>query len=138
MGKISPSGILLGVLAAQASAYVFGFVIGMFCLGIFGNRVLVEFMENPVVIAVTLFAGLISAGIGGYASLLAPGKSMLNAVLAGIFTLIISLLLLWFIDFKYATGHRWILILSWILTVPCAYLGGRLYMMKYNSRQETA
>jgi hypothetical protein len=135
MGKLSLSGIVLGVLAAQAASYVFGFVISMVCLAVFGSGVLVAFFEHPVVIAITLLSYLVSTVIGGYVSLLPENKSTVNAIIVGILTLALSTLFHWFIDFKYAIGHEWMVTLSWMLTIPCAYLGGRIYMARYSRQQ---
>jgi hypothetical protein len=135
MGKLSLSGIVLGVLAAQVAAYVFGFIIILACLAVFGSGVLVAFFENPVVIAITLLSYLVSTGIGGYVSLLPEDKSTINAIIVGILTLAISTLFHWYIDFKYAIGHEWMVTLSWMLTIPVAYLGGRVYMATYSARQ---
>jgi hypothetical protein len=135
MGNLSPSGILLGVLATQVASYVFGFVILLVCLAVFGTGVLVAFFENPAVIAVTLLSYLLSGGIGGYVALLPETKSTINAIIVGMITLAFSTLLHWFIDFKYAIGHEWMLTLSWMLTIPCAYFGGRVYISRYGRRQ---
>lgn len=134
MGQLSPSGILLGALATQVASYVFGFVISLGCFAVFGSEVFVAFFENPVVIAITLLSYLVATGIGGYAALLPENKSTINALIVGILTLSISTLLHWFIEFKYAIGHEWMLTLSWMLTIPCAYVGGRLYIVKYSRR----
>jgi hypothetical protein len=138
MGKLSPSGIALGVLAAQVASYAFGFVISMGCLAVFGSGVLVAFFEDPVVIAITLFSYLVSTAIGGFVSLLPENKSTVNAIIVGILTLALSTLFHWFIDFKYAIGNEWMVTLSWMLTIPVAYLGGRIYMAGYARRQGAA
>jgi hypothetical protein len=130
MGTLSLSGIVLGVLAAQAASYVFGFAISLACLALFGTDALVAFFENPVVIGITLLSYLVSTGIGGYVALLPTNKSAINAVIVGILTLAISTLLHWYIDFKYAIGSEWMLTLSWMLTIPSAYIGARIYLLK--------
>jgi hypothetical protein len=138
MGKLSLSGIVLGVLAGQVASYVFGFVISLVCLAVFASEVLVAFVENPVVIAITLVSNLVATGIGGYVSLMPVNKSAVNALIVGILTLAISTLFHWFIDFKYAVGHEGMLTLSWMLTIPAAYVGGRVYMARYSGQQRPA
>ena len=134
MEKISPLGIFLGVLAAQGASYVFAFVFAIACILIYGNKVLVAFFEYPSSIAITLGLGLLATAIGGFVAVAVTKKSIVNAIICGVLTLVISVAFLYAIDFKYAYDYRWMLVLSLLLTIPSAYLGGHVFIVMHNNK----
>ncbi len=139
MKRISPLGIFLGVLATQGASYVFGFVFAIACFIIYRNQAFVAFLEYPSSIAITLGLGLVSTAIGGFiAVVVSQNNSLVNAIICGAFTLVISIIFLYVIDFKYAISYRWMLMLYLFLTIPSAYLGGYVYMVIHNKKFQPA
>jgi hypothetical protein len=132
MEKISLLGIILGVLASQGVSYAFAFIFAIICLLIYGNKALVAFIEYPSSIAITLGLGLVSTAIGGFIAMAIAKKSIINAIICGILTLLISVFFLYAIEFKYANDYKWMLVLSLLLTIPSAYLGGYVFLKMHN------
>lgn len=138
MKKISPLGIILGILAAQVSSYALASSFAILCMLIYGNKVLVALLEYPSSIAVTLIIGVISAATGGFVAVSIAKKSLINALICGAFTLCISLAFLYAVDFKYANHYTWMLVLGLLLITPSAYLGGYIFMATHNNEIQSA
>jgi len=137
MERVSPLGIVLGVLATQGTSYVLGFVFAIACLLVYGNKAMVAFLEYPSSVAITLGLGLVSTAIGGFVAVAIAKRSIVNAVVCGALTLVISVAFLYAMDFKYATDYRWMLALSLFLTIPSAYLGGYVYTAMHSDKVQS-
>ncbi len=124
----SPLAITLGLLASQALAACFAFALVIGTLFTYGNKAMVAFFEYGSMIALTLALGLLATGFGGYVSMLAPKKALINAVGVGVATLALNLGFMLLIDFKYGIGFRWMLVANALLTIPVAALGGYLFL----------
>ena len=136
MKKLSPLGIVVGVLVTQGASYILGFSFAMACLIIYGNKVLVAFLEYPSSIVITLGLGLVSTALGGFIAVAIAKSFIINATICGALTLAVSLAFLYAMDFKYAEDYRWILALGLFLTIPSAHLGGHVYVVMHNSKIE--
>ena len=136
MKKLSPLGIVVGVLVTQGASYVLGFAFAIACLIIYGNKALVAFLEYPSSIAITFGLGLLATALGGFIAVALGKMSIINATICGALTLIISLAFLYAMDFKYVQDYRWMLALGLFLTIPSAHLGGHAYVAMHNSKIE--
>ncbi|MFO6421938.1 hypothetical protein [Motilimonas sp. KMU-193] len=135
--KLSPVAIIIGLLISQAVVMVliWPLIFGLFY--VYEGSFFVAFFEYPAAIAATIVVSLIAVICGGYGAMLTANKHQINAIMFGGMTIVLNFLVLYAIDFKYATGHQWLLIVAGMLVIPCAQLGAYAYN-KFHSLQATS
>lgn len=130
--KISPLSILVGLLAVQGAGIIMVICMVICFFFIYGNKVLVAFLEYSSSIVITMILTLFSIFIGGYISMLFNKKSIINPFIIGLLSLAINTWFLYVLDFKYGKDHIWMLIITGILTIPSAIFGYYVYNRQHS------
>jgi len=135
---ISVKAVLIGLIVDIGGTFVFFFVfsvIGAILLASAGRHVdeLKDFAETSIFIVVSSLAGLLFSALGGYVSARIAGKAEVrNALATGAFSALVGLIL--FAGFS-SPERSWLDLLSLILIMPCALLGGYACL---RSKQDSA
>lgn len=125
--RLSPIAIIIGIIISQTVAMVLVWPLIIALFYIYQGSIMVAFFQNPSVIIATMLVSLITIICGGYGSMLATKKYHLNSAIFGAITLALNVLALYAIEFKYAVGHEWILVITGMLIIPSALMGSYLY-----------
>lgn len=127
MREISIKAVIIGLVADVGGTAVFFFVfsiIGAILLASTGRNPdeLKDYPETTTFIVVSSFAGLLFSALGGYVSARIAGKGeMKNALATGALSALVGLV--FFLGFPFAP-RSWLDLLSLILIIPFALLGG--------------
>ena len=128
--QVSPVSIIVGLLVAQgvsaslAMVMVFGFAL------VYGNKVMVAIFEYTSSVVTASAIGLLSMLIAGYSCMLLPRPAMVNPLIVGSLTLALNIWVWVLLDGIYGSEHQWIMLITAILTIPSAMLGGYIGIKK--------
>jgi MFS family permease len=125
--EVSIRAVITGLIVDIGGTFLFFFVfsiIGGILLTSSGRDVdeLKDFAETSPFIVVSSFAGLLFSALGGYVSARIAGRAEVrNALATGVLSFLVGLVLI----FGSPISQRsWPELLSLILIIPCALLGG--------------
>ncbi|MCL1038502.1 hypothetical protein L2750_15315 [Shewanella submarina] len=127
VSKVSVEGILAGIVLSQVVAFVVTICLGIALFVTYRTSVIKEFMTNPSVIGLTMFAGLISTFAGGYVSMMPRSTTYLTPFIYGLLGAISGCVIFYLVQSKYAVGYEWIVVLSVVMTIPASMLGAQLH-----------